>query len=163
MRYQFIEDHRQEWPTRLMCRTLEVSTGGYYQWRHRPACPAQERRVALADEIKTIHQEVKARYGSPPIHAELVARGRPCSVNTVAKLMSQAGVAAKTKRKFRCTTDSNHGLPVAENIVDRQFDPPAANQTRPGRPTLPTSPLARGGSTWRLGRTSIRGRSSAGR
>ena len=129
MRYQFIEDHRQEWPTRLMCRTLEVSTGGYYQWRHRPACPAQERRVALADEIKTIHQEVKARYGSPRIHAELVARGRPCSVNTVAKLMSQAGVAAKTKRKFRCTTDSNHGLPVAENIVDRQFDPPAANQT----------------------------------
>ncbi len=129
MRYQFIEDHRQQWPTRLMCRILEVSTGGYYQWRQRPACPAQERRAALVAEIKTIHHEVKARYGSPRIHAELVARGRPCSVNTVAKLMSQAGVAAKTKRKFRSTTDSNHGLPVAENIVDRQFDPTAANQT----------------------------------
>ena len=129
MRYQFIADHRQEWPTRLMCRTLGASTGGYYEWRHRPAAPAQERRDALVAEIRTIHREVKARYGSPRIHAELVARGRPCSVNTVAKLMSHAGVAAKTKRKFRSTTDSNHGLPVAENIVDRRFDPPAPNQT----------------------------------
>jgi transposase InsO family protein len=75
-----------------------------------------------------IHQEVKARYGSPRIHAELVARGHACCVDTVAKLMSQAGVAAKTKRKFRCTTDSNHGHPVAENLVDRQFEPEAPNR-----------------------------------
>ncbi len=129
MRYQFIQDHSQQWPIRLMCRTLEVSTGGYYEWRHRPASPTQERRDALVAEIKTIHHDVKARYGSPRIHAELVARGRPCSLHTVAKLMSRAGVAAKTKRKFRCTTDSNHELPVAENIVDRQFEPPAPNQT----------------------------------
>ena len=129
MRYQFIQDHAQQWPIQLMCRTLEVSTGGYYDWRHRPAGPAQQRRDALVAEIRTIHHDVKARYGSPRIHAELVARGRPCSLNTVAKLMSQAGVAAKTKRKFRCTTDSNHGLPVAENLVDRQFDPPGPNQT----------------------------------
>ncbi len=129
MRYQFIADHRQQWPTRLMCRTLEVSTGGYYDWRHQPAGPTRQRRDALVAEIRAIHHQAKARYGSPRIHAELVARGRRCCVNTVAKLMSQAGVAAKTKRKFRSTTDSNHGLPVAENLVDGQFDPPAPNQT----------------------------------
>jgi putative transposase len=128
MRYQFIEGHRQEFPTRLMCRALEVSTGGYYQWRRRPPSARQERGEALAAEIEVIHNEVKARYGSPRIHAELVARGRSCCVNTVAKLMSLAGVAAKTKRKFRCTTDSNHGHPVAENVVDRQFEPEAANR-----------------------------------
>ena len=87
MRYQFIEGHRQQWPIRLMCRVLGVSTGGYYQWRRRPPSARQERREALAAEIKVIHEEAKARYGSPRIHAELVARGEPCCVNTVARLM----------------------------------------------------------------------------
>ena len=128
MRYRFIQAHGQEFPTRLMCRVLEVSAGGYYRWRDRPASARQARDEALAREIKSIHREVKARYGSPRIHAELVARGHACCVNTVAKLMSRAGVAAKTKRKFRCTTDSNHDRPIAENAVDRQFAPKAANQ-----------------------------------
>ncbi len=128
MRYEFIEGHRQQFPTRLMCRVLEVSTGGYYQWRRRPPSARQERGEALAAKIKVIHQEVKARYGSPRIHAELVARGEPCCVNTVARLMRRLGVAAKTRRKFRCTTDSNHDRPIAENIVDREFEPEAPNQ-----------------------------------
>jgi len=127
VRYQFIQGHRQEFPTRLMCRVLGVSTGGYYQWRRRPASARQGRGEALVAEIKVIHREGKARYGSPRIHAELVARGHSCCVNTVARLMSRAGVAAKTRRKFRCTTDSNHGHPVAENILDRQFEPEAAD------------------------------------
>jgi putative transposase len=77
--------------------------------------------------VKQIHEDVKGRYGSPRIHAELVARGRVCCVNFVAKLMREAGIAAKTKRKFRPTTDSNHALPVAENLLDRQFDPGEPN------------------------------------
>ena len=129
MRYHFIQEHRSQGPTRLMCRTLEVSTGGFPEWRRRPAGAPQQRRDALVAEIKAIHHEVKARYGRPRIHAELVARGRPCCVNTVAKLMNRAGVAAKTKRKFRCTTASNHAHPVAENVVNRQFEPVAAHQT----------------------------------
>ena len=127
MRYQFIHDHRQKWPIRLMCRTLEVFTG-YYQWRNRPDGPAQQRREGLVAEIRTIHRDVKARSGSPRIHAELVAPGRLCSVTTVARLMSREGIAAKTRRKFRCTTDSNHAQSVAENIVDRQFEPEGDNQ-----------------------------------
>ena len=128
MRYQFIEAHRDAWPVRLMCQVLGVSTGGYYGWRRRPASARQQRREALVAEIREIHHEVKARYGSPRIHAELAARGESCSVNTVAKLMRQHGIAAKAKRKFRCTTDSNHGRPVAENLVDRHFEPEAADQ-----------------------------------
>jgi putative transposase len=128
VRYPFIQGRRQEFPTRLMCRVLGVSTGGYYQWRRRPPCARRERGAALVAEIPAIHQEVKARHGSPRVHAELVARGHSCRVNTVAKLMSRAGVAAKTKRKFRCTTDSNHDHPFAENVVDRQFEPEAPNR-----------------------------------
>jgi putative transposase len=128
VRYGFIEAHRERWPVRLMCRVLAVAPGGYYGWRRRPVSPRAQRRQALATEITAIHQEVKARYGSPRIHAELAARGEACCVNTVARLMREHRIAAKTKRKFRCTTDSDHDRPVAENVVDRQFEPEAANQ-----------------------------------
>ena len=58
----------------------------------------------------------------------MVARGNRCCVNTVARLMRREGVVAKTRRKFRVTTDSKHGRPVAENVLDRQFRPEAPNQ-----------------------------------
>jgi putative transposase len=128
MRYGFVESHRGRWPVRLMCRVLRVSPGGYYDWRGRPTSTGERRRVALVVAIRAIHGEMKARYGSPRIHAELVARGEPCCVNTVARLMRREGIAAKTKRKFRCTTDSNHSRPVAENIVNRQFEPEAPDR-----------------------------------
>jgi putative transposase len=128
MRYDFVEAHRGRWPVRAMCRVLRVSPGGYYDWRGRPQSSRAARHDALVVEIKAIHIEVKARYGSPRMHAELVARGRPCCVSTVARLMRREGVAAKAKRKFRGTTDSNHGRPVAENVPARRFEPEAADQ-----------------------------------
>jgi putative transposase len=94
----------------------------------RPTSDSELRRTALVVEIRAIHAEVKKRYGSPRIHAELVDRGQDCCVNTVAKLMRQNGIAAKTAKKFRCTTDSNHELPVADNLLDRQFNPSGANE-----------------------------------
>ncbi len=129
MRYDFVEAHQERWPIRTMCRVLHVSAGGYYDWRGRPKSSKTERREALVVVIKEVHGEVKARYGSPRIHAELVARGKACGVKTVARLMRQHGIAAKTKRKFRCTTDSNHDRPVAENVVGRDFEPTAVNRT----------------------------------
>jgi putative transposase len=111
-----------------MCGILEVCPASYYAWRSRPVSVQQQRRDTLIVNIQAIHQEVKARYGSPRIHAELLAREQHCCVNTVAKLMRDKGIAAKTARKFRVTTDSNHGLPIAENVLDRQFNPSAANE-----------------------------------
>lgn len=110
-----------------MCRVLGVSRAGYYAWRKRPPSAAEVRREELTEEVKQIHERVKGRYGSPRVHAELVARGHECCVNFVAKLMRAAGIAAKTKRKFKQTTDSNHALPVAENLLDRAFDPEEPN------------------------------------
>ena len=129
MRYGFVEAHRDRWPIRTMCRVLHVSAGGYYDWRGRPQSSRTQRREALVVVIKEVHGEVKARYGSPRIHAELVARGKACGVKTVARLMREHGIAAKTKRKFRCTTDSNHDHPVAENVVNRDFEPTAVDRT----------------------------------
>jgi transposase InsO family protein len=126
--FRFIDEHQGRWPVRLLCQALEVSPAGYYAWRRRPRSARRQRRDALAAEIRAIHAEVKARYGSPRIHAELVARGQACCVNTVAKLMRQNGIAARAARKFRRTTDSNHGRPVADNLLGRRFDPASPNE-----------------------------------
>ncbi len=128
MRYGFVEGHRGRWPVRLMCRVLRVSPGGYSDWRGRPRSRTAARRDALVVAIQAVHGEVKARYGRPRIPAELVARGEPCCVNTVARRMRREGSAAKTKRRFRCPTDSHHGRPVAEDVLDRRFAPEAPNR-----------------------------------
>jgi putative transposase len=127
--YRFIDQHKDQWPVRLLCEVLEVSPAGYYAWRQRPRSAREQRRDALLVEVRAIHAEVKARYGSPRIHAELLARGHDCCVNTVARVMREAGIAAKTARKSRrATTDSAHDLPVAENLLGRQFNPSEANE-----------------------------------
>lgn len=128
MTFRFIHQHGDQWPVRRLCQALDVSTAGYYAWRDRPASARQQHHAALLVEIRAIHAEAKARYGSPRIHAELVARGHDCCLNTVARLMRDHDIHAKTARKFRCTTDSNHDLPVADNLLDRQFDPATPNE-----------------------------------
>jgi transposase InsO family protein len=126
--FRFIEGYREQWPVRVLCDALDVSPAGYYAWRDRPASARQQEQDALLVEIRAIHAEFQARYGSPRVHAELVARGHDGCVNTVAKLMRAHEIRAKTARKFRCTTDSDHDLPVAENLLDRQFDPAGPNE-----------------------------------
>ena len=140
MRYTFIQEHRGSYPVRWLCDALEVSTAGFYAWLERPTSPQEQRRLTLLAEIRAIHQEVKGRYGSPRLHAELVARGHSCALNTVARLMQEEGIVARTHRKFRPrTTDSDHGRPVADNVLGRHFNPTAPNQAWVGDITyIPT-------------------------
>jgi transposase InsO family protein len=127
VRFRFIDDHRAGWPVRVLCRVLGVTAGGYYAWRRRPPSDRARRREVLAVEVKAVHAEVRARYGSPRIHAELAARGVRCCVNTVAKVMRACGVRAKARRGFRPGTDSRHDRPVADNVLGRDFGPAAPN------------------------------------
>ena len=128
MIFPFIEEHRDVWPVRVMCETLGVTTQGFYAWLSRPKSDQEQRRDALLVEIRAVHVEMKERYGSPRIHAELQANGVPCCVNTVAKLMHDNDIRAKTARKFRNTTDSNHALPVADNLLSREFAAQGPNE-----------------------------------
>ncbi len=105
-----------------MCQALEVSESGYYAWATRCPSKAQKRQDALVAAIEVIHTEVKQRYGSPRMTAELNARGYECSENMVAALMRQHGIRARAPKRFVRTTDSRHNLPVAENLLDRDFD-----------------------------------------
>jgi putative transposase len=115
-------------PVSWMCEALGVSESGYHCWASRSPSPAEERRGRLLTAIKEIHADVKGRYGSPRMTAELNARGHPCTENTVAKLMRDNGIRARSARRATRTTDSRHALPVAGNILGRAFDPEGPNQ-----------------------------------
>lgn len=129
MRYPFIEEHRGQFSVTSMCRVLEVSTSGYYSWRHRKESRRSLNNRKLLVEIKAIHAESDETYGSPRIYRELRSRSVQCSENRVARLMRLHNVRPKQVRRFKATTDSRHNLPVAENHLDRQFVPEAPNAT----------------------------------
>jgi putative transposase len=112
-----------------MCESLEVSASGYYAWAGRSDSPTETWRQELVGAIEEVHADVKHRYGSPRMTAALNARGHECSENTVAELMRQQGIRAKAPKRFVRTTDSNHRLPVAENVLARDFEPTGPNES----------------------------------
>jgi transposase InsO family protein len=107
---------------------LKVSRSGYYAWRKRPVSPQAQRRMRLIHAIRTAHAQSRRCYGSPRVHAAVVAGGERCCVNTVARLMRAEKLCAKTRRKFRVTTDSSHALPIAPNLLGRDFTAAAPNR-----------------------------------
>jgi transposase InsO family protein len=122
MRFRLIEDHWEVWPVRVMCDALSVSPSGFYAWRSRPQSPRKIANRELLADIRRVHAQHRERYGAPRIHAELRAEGRAVSRKRIARVMRQHGIRARAPRRFRvCTTDSQHSLPVAENLLDRNF------------------------------------------
>jgi len=121
VRYACIARHRGEYPLRLMCRVLEVSTSGYYAARRR--APSAR---ALADErlllnVRVAFRESHGTYGSPRIHRELRDRAIRIGKKRVARLMHADGLVARPRKSWVSTTDSSHTLPIAPNVLDRQF------------------------------------------
>lgn len=112
-----------------MCRVLDVSESGYRSWRQ----GGKPYRKRLTDAqmlalIRAIHAEVKGSYGSPRMLKELRARGYPAGKDRVERLMTENGIRAKHKRRYKVTTDSKHNLPIAPNLLERDFSPQAPNQ-----------------------------------
>jgi putative transposase len=126
--YAFVAECQGEWPVAWLCDALEVSTAGFYAWLNRPDSAAERRRKELVAAMTDIHAEFRHCYGSPRMAVELNNRGFDCSENFVAGLMKAHGIRGKTARRFVRTTDSRHGLPVAENVLDRDFSPSGPNE-----------------------------------
>jgi putative transposase len=113
----------QAYPVGLACDVLAVSRSGYYAWRDRPDGTRAKRRAELAAKVRSVHEANRRVYGSPRVCAALVASGERVCENTVAKVMREQQIRARTSRKLAPrTTDSRHGQPVAANVLDRQFD-----------------------------------------
>lgn len=121
MRYRAIQEQDRRYPIRLMCRALAVSPAGYYAWRDRPESRRARQNRTLLATIRVIHRASRETYGSPSIWEALSKQGHAVGKHRVARLMRQAGLQAKTVKKWRATTQSNHRLPVAENPLNRQF------------------------------------------
>lgn len=121
MRYRAIQEQDRRYPIRLMCRALAVSPAGYYAWRDRPESRRARQNRTLLATIRVIHRASRETYGSPSMWEALSKQGHAVGKHRVARLMRQAGLQAKTVKKWRATTQSNHRLPVAENPLNRQF------------------------------------------
>ncbi len=107
---------------------LEVSTSGYYAWRTRPISARAQANQELVEEIRDIHEHSRQTYGSPRVHAELLARGFLVSRDRVARLMRAADIRGRRKKKRRITTNSRHAYPVAPNLLKREFWATAPNE-----------------------------------
>lgn len=122
MKYQFIEEHRDEYPVTLMCQVLEVARSGYYQWRKQPLSKRKMADLLLLMHIQDIFAESRDTYGSYRIQAELAEQGICCGRKRVARLMQAYQMRPKTVRCFRViTTDNNHKLRVAPNRLNQEF------------------------------------------
>jgi transposase InsO family protein len=121
-------DHRGEFRVKLMSRVLGVSRSGYYAWLRRPQSLRCYRNRQLLVEIRRIHLQSRRSYGSPRVTDELRAEGFMCNEKRVARLMREHGIRAKTVKKFRVTTDSKHNLPVAADLLQREFSAAGADR-----------------------------------
>jgi len=128
VRFGFILAEKANHAISTMCRVLEVSRSGFYAWLDRLP-PARERANAeLTKVIAEVHRRSRSAYGSPRVHRELGAQGRTVSRKRIERLMRLAGIQARRKRRFRTTTDSTHGRPVAPNLLERNFFAAAPNR-----------------------------------
>lgn len=105
-----------------MCIVIEVSRSGYYEWLNHPGCNRVKKDQELILLIKVIFEEGRGNYGSRSIKKKLERQGEFISRRRVIRLMKEINLICKTKRKFKATTDSNHKLPVAPNLLNRQFN-----------------------------------------
>ena len=129
MKYAWIDAQQKDYGLDALCQVLDVSESGYRAWKH----GGKPYRKRLTDAqmltlIQAIHAEFKGAYGSPRMVRELRARGYPASKERVERLMQENGIKAKHKRRFKVTTDSKHNLPIAPNLLERNFSPSAPNQ-----------------------------------
>jgi len=129
VKYAWIERHRKHWPVSLACEVLGVSPSGYHEYKVRSAKPRRNiSDDALLVHIRAVHAEARGEYGWPRVWKELLARGIRVGKDRVQRLMRLHGIKARSKRKFVVTTDSRHDLPVAPNLLARDFTPSAPDR-----------------------------------
>ena len=117
-----MKDYQREFPVEKMCTVLKIRKQTYYRSRNYVPSRRDSENRALLWEIRRIHEESKATYGSPRITKELNSRGFDVSRQRVARLMKREGIRAVHKKKFVITTDSKHSYPIVENKLDRNFE-----------------------------------------
>lgn len=128
MKFAWIAAEKASFRVSQLCRVLAVAPSGYYAWVRRPASARAQRDRRLKVLVRASFDASRQRYGSPRIHRDLVEQDEPVSRKRVIRLMREEGLAARKRKRFKCTTNSHHDHPVAANLLDRQFTADAPNQ-----------------------------------
>lgn len=128
MRFAFVEEEKATYPVTRLCRALAVSRGGFYAWQRRPESrhAAEDRRLTVL--VRRSHEESRRTYGSPRVHVDLTAWNEHVGGKRVARLMREDGLKARVRRRYKCTTMSEHDQPIAPNLLARQFQAASPNQ-----------------------------------
>jgi putative transposase len=129
VKFAFILAEKAQLGVTRLCRALGVSRAGFYAWCHRPQSAhdvADERLKVLVHEAH--HREGRTYYGSPRVHRALKKQHVRISRKRVVRLMQEEGLVGRVRRRFKCTTDSDHHFPVATNLLGRDFQADAPNQ-----------------------------------
>ncbi len=116
-----IQQWRTQYPLKVLCRVLDVSSSAFYSWQRRPTSSHAEQDALLEQRVRVLHEASKGRYGAPRLQADLRAEGQPVSRKRISRLMRAAGLRAKGKRRFVRTTDSEHTCAVCPNVLNRKF------------------------------------------
>jgi putative transposase len=128
MRFELIDAAKKDFPVQRLCTVLGVSASGYFAWRARPASRRQREDMVVLAHVRSAFARSKGTYGSPRMTCELQGEGLRVGRRRTARLMRENGLVARRKRRFKRTTDSHHALPVAPNLVDRDFAAERPNQ-----------------------------------
>jgi putative transposase len=128
VKFAWIATEKAYFPVVALCRNLRVTTGGFYAWRGRPesAHTAEDRRLRV--RIRASFNASKHRYGSPRVHEDLIEQHERISRKRVSRLMQEDGLKARLRKRYKRTTLRDHDQPIADNLLDRQFDAKAPNQ-----------------------------------
>lgn len=121
MKYAWIKQHTTDFAVNAMCRFLRVSRSAYYDWLHRMPTTGEKDDADLTDILQSEFKKSRATYGTRRLKAVFLRQDRTVSRRRIGRLMREAGLACKTKRKFKATTNSKHDQPIASNHLDRQF------------------------------------------
>jgi transposase InsO family protein len=128
VKFVFIAAKMAAFPITVLCRVLEVSRAAFYAWVERPPSGHFLEDQRLAVLVREAFERSRRTYGCPRVHAELAAQDVHVSRKRVARIMRQEGLRARPRKRFKCCTDSNHGQPVAANVLDRKFEADRPNQ-----------------------------------
>ena len=122
MKYAWVKNHCDSYEVNRLCRVLGISRSGYYRWLTATPSRRERRGQAIGEQAKRVFEENHGSVGYRKVHEELVAEGTACCDETVRKSLTRQGLHARATRKFvPTTTDSNHNLPIAENLLNRDF------------------------------------------
>jgi putative transposase len=121
MKYAAIDSMRKSYPLHVLCDVLAVSRSGYHEWKGRPFCARRLANEKLVSEIRVLHAQSFGAYGSPRVYEAFKQRGRRISRERIRRLMQENRIVGRHRKKRCRTTDSNHKLPVAPNLLQQNF------------------------------------------